>query len=65
VVTDVTGEPPVLLLDDVFSELDPHRSAALVRHLPAGQAIVTTAGILPPALTAERTVHVRGGSLVP
>jgi DNA replication and repair protein RecF len=64
VVTDVTGEPPVLLLDDVFSELDPGRSAALVRHLPAGQAIVTTAGLLPPELSAERTVHVRAGALV-
>jgi DNA replication and repair protein RecF len=64
VVTGVTGEAPVLLLDDVFSELDPGRSAALVRHLPAGQAIVTTAGILPPELTAERTVHVRAGVLV-
>jgi DNA replication and repair protein RecF len=64
VVTDVTGEPPVLLLDDVFSELDPRRSAALVRHLPSGQAIVTTAGLLPPELAAERTVHVRAGALV-
>jgi DNA replication and repair protein RecF len=64
VVADVTGEPPVLLLDDVFSELDPHRSAALVRHLPAGQAIVTSAGILPPELPAERVVHVRAGALV-
>jgi DNA replication and repair protein RecF len=64
VVTDVTGEPPVLLLDDVFSELDPRRSAALVRHLPAGQAIVTTAGLLPPDLAAERIVHVRAGALV-
>jgi DNA replication and repair protein RecF len=64
VVTAVTGEPPVLLLDDVFSELDPHRSAALVRHLPVGQAIVTTAGLLPPGLTAHRTVRVAGGRLV-
>ena len=28
--------PPLLLLDDVFSELDPERSAALLAHLPAG-----------------------------
>jgi DNA replication and repair protein RecF len=64
VVTDVTGEPPVLLLDDVFSELDPGRSSALVRHLPKGQAIVTTAGLLPAELAAERTVHVHAGALV-
>ena len=30
VVTESTGAAPILLLDDVFSELDPHRSAALV-----------------------------------
>ncbi len=30
VVTAETGTPPVLLLDDVFSELDPERSAALL-----------------------------------
>ena len=30
VVTEAAGSPPVLLLDDVFSELDPGRSRALV-----------------------------------
>ena len=35
-VTAAAGTPPVLLLDDVFSELDPFRSAALVAHLPGG-----------------------------
>ena len=34
---------PTLLLDDVFSELDPARSRALVAELPAGQSILTTA----------------------
>ena len=43
-VTEVLGTPPVLLLDDVFSELDDHRSAALLAHLDAGQTLVTTAG---------------------
>jgi len=37
------GVPPVLVLDDVFSELDVHRSARLVERLPAGQVFVTTA----------------------
>ncbi|HET9075867.1 MAG TPA: DNA replication/repair protein RecF [Acidimicrobiales bacterium] len=40
---------PVLLLDDVFSELDQARSDALMHNLPAGQAILTTAGDLPAA----------------
>jgi DNA replication and repair protein RecF len=37
------GRPPILLLDDVFSELDPNRSAAVVDLLPRGQVLVTTA----------------------
>ena len=46
VVTAATGTPPVLLLDDVFSELDPDRSPA--RCWPTcrpGQTILTTAGL--------------------
>jgi len=63
VVTDVVGEPPVLLLDDVFSELDESRAGNLVSHLPFAQALVTTAGALPPGLPAERVVWVAGGRL--
>jgi DNA replication and repair protein RecF len=36
------GHPPVLLLDDVFSELDLARTAAVVDMLPKGQVLVTT-----------------------
>ena len=36
------GHPPVLLLDDVFSELDLARTAAVVEMLPEGQVLVTT-----------------------
>jgi DNA replication and repair protein RecF len=61
VVAEVAGEAPVLLLDDVFSELDETRAAGLVAHLPAGQALVTTAGHLPAGLPAERVVWVTGG----
>jgi len=43
-VADVVGEPPVLLLDDVFSELDPERAAALAKALPPDtQTLVTSA----------------------
>ena len=35
VVAEASGTAPVLLLDDVFSELDPDRSEALLAHLPA------------------------------
>lgn len=37
------GTAPILLLDDVLSELDPTRSAAVMRLLPAGQVFVTSA----------------------
>jgi DNA replication and repair protein RecF len=43
-VADMTGEPPVLLLDDVFSELDADRSAALAKTLPPDtQTMITSA----------------------
>ena len=36
-------QPPILLLDDVFSELDPRRAAGVLDLLPRGQVFVTTA----------------------
>jgi DNA replication and repair protein RecF len=42
-LTDLDGRPPLLLLDDVFSELDPDRRSHLVRRIAAlPQAFVTT-----------------------
>lgn len=43
VLTERRGTPPVLLLDDVFSELDPGRGDRLVAELPEGQVFVTSA----------------------
>jgi DNA replication and repair protein RecF len=63
VVTDATGTTPVLLLDDVFSELDPERSEALLAHLPGGQAILTTASPVPPTAVVAHVVRVAGGTL--
>jgi DNA replication and repair protein RecF len=65
VVSGRVGSPPVLLLDDVFSELDPRRSAALVALLPAGQALLTTAGGIPAGAHPEEVVRVAGGTLMP
>jgi DNA replication and repair protein RecF len=42
---DMTGDPPVLVLDDVFSELDPQRSRRLVERLPEGQVFISTARV--------------------
>ncbi|HSM45894.1 MAG TPA: DNA replication and repair protein RecF, partial [Acidimicrobiia bacterium] len=43
-VAAAVGESPVLLLDDVFSELDPERAKALAGALPSGtQTMITSA----------------------
>lgn len=45
-INDVLGTFPVLLLDDVMSELDAHRRAAFVRYLQHDiQAFITTANL--------------------
>lgn len=60
-VTERTGTAPVLVLDDVLSELDDHRATALLGHLPAGQVVITTATELPPAARADRVLRVHAG----
>jgi DNA replication and repair protein RecF len=57
------GVRPVLLLDDLFSELDPQRSAALIEHLPEGQALLTTAGPVPDGARPGRTLTVVAGRI--
>ena len=64
VVTAVADSPPILLLDDVFSELDPDRIKALVTMLPAGQALLTTAGDVPDGITPAAKVRIEAGRLV-
>jgi DNA replication and repair protein RecF len=61
VVGTLTGAVPVLLLDDVFSELDAARATALVRNLPAGQTLLTTAGVVPPDVIADRQLRLHEG----
>ncbi|MGE0877418.1 MAG: DNA replication/repair protein RecF [Acidimicrobiia bacterium] len=55
--------PAVLLLDDVFSELDPQRSAALLRHLPEGQIVLTTAGPLPEGVHPAACFTIEGATV--
>ena len=62
---DEHGTPPVLLLDDVFSELDPDRSAALLGALPPGQALLSSAAGLPDGVTPALALHVRDGEVTP
>ena len=57
-LTALDGRPPLLLLDDVFSELDPDRRSHLVRRIAAlPQALITTTTLddLDPELRAQAT----------
>jgi len=47
---------PVLILDDVLSELDPGRSAALLESLPEGQCVLTSAQGVPAGVEPERLI---------
>jgi DNA replication and repair protein RecF len=64
-VARATATAPVLLLDDIFSELDPDRAAALVTHLPAGQTILSTAVGPPGGVEPGVVLGVDDGRLVP
>lgn len=72
-LTELDGRPPLLLLDDVFSELDPERRSHLVRRIAAlPQSFVTTTTLddLDPALLEIATTWRvepgdRGARLVP
>ena len=62
-VADTIGESPVLLLDDVFSELDPSRGSALAATLPSGtQTMITSARPEDVPLTGK-TWTVSGGTI--
>ena len=67
ILTAIDGRPPLLLLDDVFSELDPDRRSHLVRRigvLPQAFVTTTTLDDLDPALVAASTAwRVTPGSL--
>jgi DNA replication and repair protein RecF len=63
-MTERSGSPPLLLLDDVLSELDRDRRRALLERLPVGgQTVITTTGLeaLPPAAQPALVVKVSPG----
>ena len=63
-VAERTGATPLLVLDDVLSELDPGRASALLHHLPRGQVVITSASELPPAARPDRMLTIRDGEIV-
>lgn len=67
ILRDATGEEPVLLLDDVVSELDETRRGLLLAHVGGlGQALVTaTAGqALGAVLDQANVIQIAGGRVV-
>jgi DNA replication and repair protein RecF len=68
VLEDERGAPPLLLLDDVMSELDFGRRERLVERLRAGQALVTTTDVAHvPGADEDDVVRLRveGGVVTP
>jgi DNA replication and repair protein RecF len=55
------SEPPLLLLDDVFSELDRKRGEALVARFPLGSQTLVTATEAPAAVKPDLVVSVTPG----
>jgi len=63
VATEALDAAPVLLLDDVFSELDQQRAVALAHALPEGQTLVSTASALPDAVQPDLHLRVDAGTI--
>lgn len=63
IVEDHVGAPPVLLLDDAFSELDERTASALIAEMPVGQSILTTTGHVPSELSPASLVHLSKGTI--
>jgi len=62
-VARTTDMTPLLVLDDVLSELDPGRCEALLAHLPPGQVVITTASPLPPSARPDRVITIEAGQV--
>jgi len=63
-IADDTGEAPVLLLDDVLSELDEKRREFVLSRITGGQVLITTADGAGNLATAGKTLVIEGGRLV-
>ncbi|HYA44210.1 MAG TPA: DNA replication and repair protein RecF [Acidimicrobiales bacterium] len=62
-VAAARGVNPVLVLDDVFSELDARRSTALAASLPVGQTLLASAVSPPPGLPVAARARIVQGTV--
>jgi DNA replication and repair protein RecF len=63
-LSEIRREAPLLLLDDVFSELDEHRRNALIDNLPTAQTILTTASDVPSAMHPAAIMRIENGKIL-
>jgi DNA replication and repair protein RecF len=62
-----TGTPPILLLDDVFSELDNHRQRFLLSQIKNVQTLLTCTGledVLAKIKEKNRVIHIKNGEII-
>ncbi len=64
IITEKINLNPVILLDDVFSELDEKRSKKLVEILPECQTLITSAGELPNEIISPSVLRILEGKVV-
>lgn len=64
VITEKINLNPVILLDDVFSELDEQRSKKLIEILPECQTLITSAGELPNGINSPSVLRIIDGEVV-
>ena len=65
ILKDSAGEYPVLLLDDVLSELDPRRQEFVLNRISGGQVFITCCeDDRLPAMLGGRVLHIRRGEVV-
>ena len=61
----ITGEQPVLLLDDVMSELDAGRQAYILNHIKDTQVFLTCCDPAGPLRMKEgKSFHIQNGALI-
>jgi len=63
-IAAVEGEPPIMLLDDVLSELDENRQAFLMEKIEGMQVIITTCDQEPRIGESARRMKVEKGKIV-
>ena len=62
---NATGEYPILLLDDVLSELDPKRQEFVLNRIAGGQVFITCCeDDRLPELLGGKVIHIRNGAVI-